>query len=295
MRGALADGRGVLEATLPLLLGTVIILTGALMTTGSGARRAAGFAVTLTSMGCPWLVPGEHSLLRAIYGLIATVGCARVADLCRGDWSIRSRLRHVASLADSRTLVRAPRRIDEARLGAGLGWLVLALAAGGFLYAQAQTLTVAYWALRWVAGAIGVYAAIEAGYALAHVGYSAVGLESPPLHVAPILSRSVQELWGQRWARPVSRWLGEFVAFGGSAAFHAYGAWVGLGLVEGIPMAACVLAYFLVQAAVIGMERWLGVRKWEPWAGHVWTVGWMVVTAPLFVEPAAEVILRGSR
>ena len=301
----------MLEATLPLLLGTVIILTGALMTTGSGERRAAGFAVTLTSMGCPWLVPGEHSLLRAIYGLIATVGCARVADLCRGDWSIRSRLQHVTSPVDSRTLVRAPRRIDEARLGAGLGWLVLALAAGGFLYSQARTLTVAYWALRWVAGAIGVYAAIEAGYALAHVGYSAVGLEPPPLHVAPILSRSVQELWGQRWARPVSRWrgdvvfrplarrrrpaLGALLAFGGSAAFHAYGAWVGLGLVEGIPMAACVLTYFLVQAVVIAMERWLGVRKWEPWAGHVWTVGWMIVTAPLFVEPAAEVILRGSR
>jgi hypothetical protein len=121
----------------------------------------------------------------------------------------------------------------------------------------------------------------------------------------------VQELWGQRWARPVSRWLGEHVfrplarrrrpglgallAFAGSAAFHAYGAWVGLGLVEGLPMAACVLAYFLVQAVIIAMERWLGVRRWPPWAGHAWTVGWMVVTAPLFVEPAAQVVLRGPR
>jgi hypothetical protein len=310
MRGAPADC-GVLEATLlPLLVATVIILTGALVTTGSGARRAAGLAVTLTSMACPWVVPGEHSLVRAIYGLIATAGCARVADLCRGDWSIGSRLRHVASPADSRTLVRVPRRIVGARLAAGLGWLVLGLAAGGLVYVQTETLTVGYWARRWVAGAVGVYAVIEAGYALAHVAYSAVGLEPLPLHVVPILSRSVQELWGQRWARPVSRWLGDYIfrplarrrrpvlgallAFGASAAFHAYGAWVGLGLVKGLPMAACVLAYFLVQAVVIAMERRLGVRKWAPWAGHVWTVGWMLITAPLFVEPAAEVILHGS-
>ena len=310
MRVALADGRGLLETTGPLLLGTVLILIGAVVTTGSSARRAAGVAVALTSMGFPWLVPGEHSLLRAIYGLITTLGCARVADLHRGNWSIRSRLQHVASPVDSRTLVRAPRRIDGARLAAGLGWLVLELAAGGFVYAQPETRTVAYWALRWFVGAIAVYAAIEAGWTLGHMVYSAVGFEAPPLHVSPILSRSVQALWGQRWARPVSRWLadhiflplarrrraalGALLAFGGSAAFHAYAAWVGLGLVDGIPMAACVLAYFLAQAVVITMERWLGVRTWGPWAGHAWTVGWMVVTSPLFVEPAAQVVMHGS-
>ncbi len=311
MRGAPADGRDVLEATLPLLLGMVLVLTGALVTTGSRARRGAGLAIALTSIGCAWLVPGEHSLLRAIYGLIATAGSARVADLCRGDWSTQRRLQHVATPIDSRTLVRTPRRIDWARLAAGLGWLVLGLAAWGLVDAQAATPTVGYWALRWFAGAIGAYAVIEAGYALAHVGYCAVGLVPPPLHIAPILSRSVQELWGQRWARPVSRWLGDYIfrplarrrrpvtgallAFGASAVFHAYGAWVGLGVVDGIPMAACVLAYFLVQAVVIAMERWLGVPRWKPWAGHAWTIGWMVVTAPLFVEPAAEVMLRAGR
>src|SRR5208282_6658531 len=97
---------------------------------------------------------------------------------------------------DTRTLVRAPRRIDGARLAAGLGWLGLGLAAWGFAYAEPETRTVAYWALRWGAGAVGVYAVIEAGYALGHVAYSAVGLAPPPLHVSPILSRSVQELWG---------------------------------------------------------------------------------------------------
>ncbi len=296
---------------LPLLLGTAIVLLGALVTTGSRARRAVGVAIALTSMGCPWLVPAEHSLLRAIYGLVATVGCARVADLCRGDWPLRRRVAHVASPVDTRTLVRAPRRIDGARLAAGIGWLGLGVAAWGLVDREPETRTALYWALRWGAGAVGVYAVIEAGYALGHVAYSGVGLAPPPLHVSPILSRSVQELWGQRWARPVSRWLGEYVfrplarrrrpglgallAFGGSAAFHAYGAWVGLGLVEGIPMAASVLAYFLLQAVAIALERRVGARSWAPWAGHAWTIGWMVVTAPLFVEPAAEVMLHVPR
>jgi hypothetical protein len=293
MRVAPADGHGVLQSTLPLVVATILILTGALVTSGSGARRAAGLAVALASMVCPWLVPVEHSLVRAVYGLAAMAGCARVADLCRGKWSIRSRVHHVASPVDSRTLVRAAQRVDGAQLAAGICWLVLALAAWAFVYTQAKAPTATYWA----------------GYAQAHVAYCAAGLAPPPLHVAPILSRSVQELWGQRWARPVSRWLGDFVfrplarrrrpvlgallAFGASAAFHAYGAWVGLGLVDGLPMAACVLAYFLVQAVIIAMERWLNVRDWRPWAGHAWTLGWMVVTAPLFVEPAAEVIFRG--
>jgi len=153
MRGAPGDGHGVLAVTLPLFVGALIVLTAAFVTTGSRARRAVGLTLALTSMGLPWLAPGEHSVLRALYGLVATVGCARVGDLCRGEWSTWRRLQHVASPIDSRTLVRGRPRIKAARLLAGLVWFALGLTAGVSLYSHAVTFTATYWAFRWAAGA----------------------------------------------------------------------------------------------------------------------------------------------
>src|SRR5664279_2002316 len=103
------------------------------------------------------------------------------------------------------------------------------------------------------------------------LGYSALGFDTPPLHIAPVRSRSVQELWGERWARPISDWLSEtffrpwarrrrpllgiVLAFSVSAAFHAYAVWVGFGFSAGAAMAALTFGYFVAQAFVMALER----------------------------------------
>ncbi len=228
----------------------------------------------------------------------------RIVDLARGRWTLRDRLIHVASIVDTRRLAAAPPRLRAHELVRGLGWSCLAVLAYVGLGASPPTL----WPARWGAALILAYSAVAAGYALGRVLYAAFGFETGPLHVSPVLSRSVQELWGERWARLVSVWLretffrplarrrhlvlGALLAFAVSAGFHAYGVWVALGFTEGLAMAGWMLAYFLVQAVVVGLERLLGVRRWAPLAGHVWTLAWMVATAPLFLEPAVRVLGR---
>jgi len=32
------------------------------------------------------------------------------------------------------------------------------------------------------------------------------------------------------------------------------------------------------------------VKKWAPWAGHLWTVTLMLATAPMFLEPTARIL-----
>ena len=136
--------------------------------------------------------------------------------------------------------------------------------------------------------------------------YGALGFDVPPLHEMPARSRSVQELWGERWARPISDWLGAtffkpwarrrrplvgvLLAFVVSAAFHAYAIWAGLGLWSGLGMMAWTFAYFVAQALVMTIEQAAGVRRWSKPAGHAWTVAWMLALSPMFVEPALHLV-----
>ena len=131
---------------------------------------------------------------------------------------------------------------------------------------------------------VGVYAAVAGLYRFLFVLYGALGFDTPPLHVMPVRARTVQELWGERWARPISEWLaatffrpwarrrrplvGVLLSFVVSAAFHAYAIWVGLGFFAGLTMTAWTFAYFVAQAVVMSIEQRLGVRRWPTAAGH---------------------------
>jgi hypothetical protein len=292
------------------LLGVTLVLSGACVVGGSRVRRWAGVGVALSSMLLPWGMPPGYPLTRGVFALILTIGCMRVGDLRRGQWSLARRLRHVVSVVDSRRLVPGPPRLLGRNLVSGLLWLALALLGYRGLELRLGEGPV-FWVVRWGTCGVLTYSAVSAGYALWEAAYVAFGLATQTLHRAPILSRSVQELWGERWALPVTAWLGEtffrpfarrrrpvlgaLLAFTASAAFHAYAVWVALGFEEGATMAGLMFAYFVVQAGVMGIERTVGVRSWVPWAGHVWTVSMMVVTAPLFLEPCARVLVQTSR
>jgi len=306
MHSPSTDHEAWISLALPTLGVVVLVLAGACLIAGSRARRVVGITVALTSLLLPWLMPQDLLLTRALLSLCATLGCIRAIDLLKLSWPAPRRLVHVLSGVDTRRLVRGPPRLLAVPLIQGLSWQALALLGYLVLITPEPRGTLIFWLARW--GSVGVmaYAGVSAGYALVRVVYSLLGWTTPVLHDLPLRARSVQELWGQRWARLVSTWLAETVfrpwarrkrpglgallAFFGSAAFHAYGVWVALGFVRGASMAACMFGYFIVQAGVMGVERVMGVRRWLPWAGHTWTVFWMLLTAPMFVEPAARVL-----
>jgi hypothetical protein len=225
----------------------------------------------------------------------------RVVDLSRGEWPLTARLRHVLSVVDSRRLIRRAPGLDGVAFAQALSWIaVSALAIFGLKLAE-HAHGAWFWLARYGAGLVLFYALVAALYLLVAAGYRAIGFDTPPLHVAPYRSRSVQELWGERWARPISEWLGDtffrpfarrrrpltgiVLAFAVSAAFHAYAVWVALGFVRGLGMAAMTFAYFMLQGAVMLLERALCVRSFRPALGHAWTVGWLLGLAPLFIEP----------
>ena len=207
---------------------------------------------------------------------------------------------HVVSPVDSRRLQRAPPAFDRPLLrpGPGLAWW-LALRGPGWARARGcETLpSLAGWVVRWIGGLVAIYAFVEALWRTVQSYYALAGFATPVLHDHPTLSRSVRELWGERWARPVSAWLhanvlkplarrglprvGLGAAFLGSAVLHAYAVLACAGWI----MALSMLAYFLVQGFLVILERILGVQRWSVPAAHAWVLGVMILTSPLFIEP----------
>jgi len=289
----------------PPLVALCLIYFAASIATGSRARRDFAVLVALSSVLHPWFLPRDLPLLRGCAALVAFVGTMRVIDLRRGEWTLRDRMLHIASVVDTRRLVKATPTFHGRGVAVGLAWLVVAFAGFGGLEAMSSASAGPFWLARWGATLV-VYGGVSAGYALIEVAYAALGFTTPSLHNAPLSSRTVQELWGERWAKPVSLWLGEtffrpfarrrrpatgaLAAFTVSAGFHAYGVWVALGVVTGLPMTAWMFAFFVAQALVMAVERRLGVKKWAPWAGHLWTVTLMLATAPMFLEPTARIL-----
>lgn len=282
------------EPLLALLVQSALAGAAALL-----ARRAKPVALVLGAaafLGAPWLA-GPIPLLRGLSALLGGVGLLRVIDLVRfrEPWSAWRRVLHVLSFVDSRTLRRAPLHLDFGALGRALLWAALAVAAFRVAHSPRQL-------VRWAGGLVFAYAVIEAGYALTGAAYRALGFVAPRLHVSPVASLSVGELWGVRWARPVSAWLREtcfrplarrghpmlglLVGFVASGLGHAYPVLVALDL----PMAAMMLAFFLAQAVFVMLETRLGVSRWTRPARRAWTVTIMIASSPLFVEPALRVL-----
>ena len=290
--------------------GLTLTALAAWCTTGSHARRAVGVILGVAVLLPPWLLPERPFLFRAIWAIAAFTTTMRVVDLARTEWPLRRRVAHVLSVVDSRRLVRTSPRFDVRAFARLMAWaLMIAASVAALAIAPADHRAIPHVA-RWSAGVVLVYAAVSTIYDLLTLGYAATGFDTPPLHVAPIFARSVQELWGERWARPINEWLREtffrpfarrrqplvglLLAFVVSAAFHAYAVWVGLGLVRGLTMAACMFAYFVAQTAVMLLERALHVARWPArgyaWAAHTWTFAWMLALAPLFIEPLVRVL-----
>lgn len=278
-----------------LLLQLALALVAALVVRRS--KLTAALLGGAAFLGAPWLA-GPVPLLRGLTALIGGIGLLRIIDLVRSKepWDARRRLFHVMTYVDSRTLRAAPRQIAFASLGRAILWAALAVLA---LEVAASPQRLA----RWAGGLVFAYAAIEAGYQVIGATYRAIGFVTPPLHVLPIASLSVAELWGMRWARPISAWIretcfnplarrghariGVVLGFLASAVGHAYP----IVVASSLAMAGIMFAFFVVQALFITAESALRTSRWPRWARRTWTITLMVASSPLFVEPALHLVL----
>ncbi len=287
----------------PFLLVLALAAAGAAVQGESRARRLSGFALAMSAVVAPWLLPREHPLVRSILAVAVFGVSMRATDLLRGRWTLPERVGHAISLVDSRKLTRAPPRVESLALARAVLWAALA-GLGYLLVAKAapRAAGAAFWAARWCGGLVLAYTITEAGYCLIFAGYRLAGFQTPPLHRHPALSRSVQEFWGKRWAMAVSAWLGEtffrplarrgrpvaglMLAFFASAVVHAYA--FAPSVSPG--MTALMFAYFCVQGALVALELLFGVPRWRGAAARGWTIAWMVGLSPMFTEPLLQVL-----
>lgn len=285
------------------ILGLALVVLAGILAAGGTSRRALAVGVATSVLLVPWMA--ENRVVQSFLAVVALVSLGRVIDLVRMrvPFAWPRRVVHAVSLFDSRKATRAPavfpmRSVIAVLLYAPLGLL-------GF-YVVVRVAPNMDESLRFLARSAGglvlVYCLAETVYALVWGGMRTVGFVFPALHVSPILARSVQEFWGERWNRTVNDWLrtncflplarrqkpvlGVAAAFVVSAGFHAYMTVIPLGLVKALWMTA----YFLLQALLIGLERLLGIARWRAPAAHLWTVTMMVLPSPLFVEPILEIL-----
>jgi hypothetical protein len=144
---------------------------------------------------------------------------------------------------------------------------------------------------------ITAYALMEVVGELFRTLHRVAGVDVSPLQRDPILSCSVSEFWGERWNLPITRWLNEFffrpwvrrgypvtgitLAFMVSTALHA---WLFFAVTGGRG-ALLAASFFLVQIPAVILERSFSIRQWPPVFRRLWTLGFLLITSPLFVWP----------
>lgn len=288
-----------------VLASVLIVLCGPLTAVAYGRsqpRRAAALAIAGAGQAIPFVLPENWPFLRSLYTLAAFVSLLRLVDLWRDpkSYPLPERLWLLTALFDSRRIRRAEPSLEWQRFAKVAGYVAIMGVGLGLAYSIDSS---GPWRwLRWLGGALFVYAMLDAAARFADAVYRSAGIVIPPQHENPVLARSVSEFWGKRWNINVHDWLrrhcflpfarnghpivGIVAGFLASAILHSWMVYVPLGLYWAIPMGL----FFLVQAMLMGIERVFCVRQWPRVLQHGWTVATVLGTSPLFVEPFLQII-----
>ena len=266
-------------------------------------RRIASLLAVIAALMFPLYVslgPLPRAMLAAL-GMLAVVKVLQVAQAPE-QWPANSRFWQGLAPFDIATTRRVEPVLDRkllrsTTLNAGLALLALL----GLLLLP-RSLPTELVLLRLLLGAGLAYTAMEAvteGLRLLHL---LAGVAVPPLQSTPILSQSIREFWSQRWNRPVSGWLNEFVfrpvarrqgsilgvlaTFAVSGLLHAWMFYVSVGLLA----ALMAEAFFVFNAVFVLVESAIGIRALAPTWQRTWTLGLLLLSSPLFVEPMLQVL-----
>ena len=248
----------------------------------------------------------DPPLLRFVITLGGVLAFFRVLDLAFDpvSRSVATRIALVWLIPDVRTAVREPPSLDLRALVRFLAFgAVTAAALACVLLSSAWQQDGLRLAARWSAGLVAVYCSADGAVSLMVLVGRALGWRFPPMHRDPILSRTVSELWSQRWNRVVhdwlerrifkpllrrgaSAWLAASAAFLVSATLHAWLAGVAVGAWAGAAMGA----FFIVQVLLVLVERALGLPRRRTTGVRIWALVAVIATTPLFVDPMLRVV-----
>lgn len=264
------------------------------------ARRCARL-LGIVALLSPILAPPTWVAARVLLGAAGVLVLGRSLDLLRrgAGLSFWGRVWMLTALFDVREAQRGASRFDVREAA----WLLVHLASSWLAWQlvfehadQGARLQ------RWGCGVILLYALVESMQSTLLSIYAALGVTLPRVNDYPIISTTLVEFWGRRWNRAVSGWLndnlflplarrrhatlGICAAFAGSTALHFWFAWVALDLVGGAMMAS----FFVIQGVAMLLERRLGLAAWPRAARRAWTLAWLLLPSPLFIEPALRML-----
>lgn len=295
---------GYVELAAWLAPSLALVATMAALTTRSPVRAALGAVVVAAALALPYVAPRQNAL-RFWLGMSSVLGAMVWLELVREKRTSPWWMRVWMSLTptDVRNAERQPPAVDGKDLAMTLLYAALAALGWWVAYPVADSLEgPTHLAVRWLGALIFGYCLFDALVHVLRNFYRALGVRLPRMHDAPILSRTVGEMWSRRWNQTVHIWLtrhffrplarrrrpilGVIAAFVASAFLHAMIFLPAMGWT----MAACMGGFFLAQGVVVLLERRVGITRWPEPAQRVWFVGWMLLTAPLFLEPFARVL-----
>jgi hypothetical protein len=272
-------------------------------------NRAAGLgaiAMATLALLAPLGLPDSSIIPRFMLTCLGVLVVGRTLDLTwrATQLSYAGRVWLLIALFDVRRATRVATRFD----GAEVRWLLIhAVVVAAAVYAIVRVAPgldgPLYWSVRWAFGAVFCFAFVEALHSVLLIGYRLGRIGLPRINDAPIRSTTLAEFWGRRWNRVVAGWLRDYLffplarrrkatlgicaAFGGSTILHFWIAWVPLDVEAGLLMAS----FFVVQGVALLLERRIGVERWTRAGQRSWTIAWMLVSSPLFVEPALRMYL----
>jgi len=273
-----------------------------LMLSAHPSRACAGAVLAGVLWAAPCFVhksPLDRFLLMCLMG--SPVAGATALAIVQPIAGLRSRLRYLLTLGDTRQLKRCRRSF---KAGA-FGQLVVAtvVLAASIAAVKMASGTRAWVLVRWFGGGVGVLAFAEMVTAGLPFAAALLGTTVPALMRSPYRSASVAEFWASRWNiwaaqkvfhpycyGPLARQsvaLALFAAFALSGGGHLLLAFMALGRWD---VAFMWGAFFFAQPVFILAERWMQIRHWRRPARHLWTLAALAITSPLFVEPALQIV-----
>ncbi len=282
-----------------------VALVAALLATGPAWRKGVAVLLVGATFCVSFLGPEEYPTWRAFVALGSLWFTARVVELIRqpGRMPLARRAWHAVGLVDTLRVRRIAPTLDLSALTRLLVCAPLVAAGWAGVYYGSQLLSGApRLVVRWGAGALFVYTAVEVAVSAVILFYGLLGVDPRPLHDDPIRSRTLVEFWGRRWNRAVQRFLkqtcfapmarrghpelGVVLAFLLSTFFHVAFMLPAVG-----PYWAGMMgAFFLLQLPFLWAERALGVARWRPSLARAWTLTLLLASSPLFVEPVLRIV-----
>jgi membrane bound O-acyltransferase family protein len=279
-------------------------MIAALLAAGPAWRRAMAVLVMGAASPVPFLAPEDFPAFRAFVALGCLWFMARLIEVLRVPRPLppARRVWHVVGLVDTFRARRMAPKVDWQAVTRLV--LSVPLVAGGFagVYFGSHLLGGPLrLAVRWSAGAVFLYMAVEVVVALVILVYGLLGIDPRPIHDDPIRAKTIIEFWSRRWNRVVHGFLKQNifapVARRGHTELGLVLTFVVSGLIHfafmlpavGLSWALMMGAFFLLQVPFLWAERALGVVRWSTVPARLWTLTLLLGSSPLFVEPMLRI------